>query len=355
MTGTRTLTLLLGLYLSTASSAIAADELTGPLQFGVAPVVPMGLATASNRFQIGAELERVKTELPRASVVGFLFDVRTSHRADWLSALDLCSEKKLKAFVSFGEIQNGNERIYRPTLRYGQWQFSKLGTFVADPECISHPALHAVYLVDEPWHETKLPVYSGDDLKAMYAALKARAPAGVSFKIMLQFSRELWKIVHDRKVPGLYWDRGMADIVQISALELQSSTYQHELLHRNHYWSRSIIHEKTPGIPLWTSVQVFGARYGPNPGYWFPRERDGYHDLRRMLDDVTSDEYEAQHPLRGIMFQAWDSSSVERRPSQYTLGDRDAGGTPLPQREAAADALDAIRRWLDERLASFDR
>lgn len=353
MSCTRIVTIGLGLCLSGAVAVIGADESAGPLQFGVAPVVPMGLATAPNRFQIGAELDRVKAELPRVSVVGFLFDVRTSHRADWLTALDLCSEKKLRAFVSFGEIQGGNERIYRPTLQHDRWQFSKLGTFVADPACISHPALYAVYLVDEPWHEVKLPVYSGDDLKSMYASLKARAPAGATFKIMLQFSRELWRMVHDRKVPGLYWDRGMADIVQISTLELQSSVYQHELLHRNHYWSRSIIHEKTPGIPLWTSVQVFGARYGPNPGYWFPRERDGHHDLRRMLDDVTSEEYEAQHPLRGIMFQAWDSSSVERRPSQYTLGDRDASGTPLPQWQAADDALAAIRRWIDERLPSL--
>lgn len=95
--------------------------------------------------------------------------------------------------------------------------------------------------------------------------------------------------------PGLYWDRGLCDVVQISGLEFQDGEYQFDLLDQNHYWSRRIIHERTPDIPLISSVQTMGGRYGPGPGYWFPRERDGHEDLLGLLNDLTAEKYEVEH------------------------------------------------------------
>lgn len=341
---------LLGLlvWLTGLPAPLQAEHRRGSRLYAVSVPFPPTLAKAQYAQEVTEALNRLQRTLPEVSVLYLGFDAHQSTIADWIAILNLCHQTGFKVVVGFAEFQDESRTYehYRPSFSHRQWQWGPYRAFVSDQACITHPALYAVFTVDEPWHHRKRPVYSTDDLKAMYADLKHLAPPGTDFNILVQFSRELWKrLVRARPNPKVYWDRGLCDIVQISALEFQDEAYQEELLDQNHSWSRKLIHEKTPEIPLWTSVQVMGSRYGPPGNYWFPRERGQVHDLTRLLNDLTDARYESIHPLSGLMFQCWDSTTLERRPGQYTLGDQDKVGTGVSQREAAQDAITAIRKW----------
>ncbi|MCI0413604.1 hypothetical protein L0222_12495 [bacterium] len=320
------------------------------LTYGVVRPLPMSMMKAEKASRFERELNRIQKLLPAVNVVAILLDRQNSQRQDWVAILDACNKKGIQAIVAFAKYDsNRNEVLYRPVFENNDWNWDSLGEFVSDPECVNHPALYGLLTVDEPWHQTKMPHYSGDDLKSMYADLKALAPSGSKFNIIVQFSRQLWKQIHELENPNTYYDAGMCDIVAISALEFQDFEYQQDLLDENHFWSRKIIHDKTPNIPLWTSVQTMGRRYGPARGYWFPRERNGFHDLTTLLDDVTSPKYENKHPLTGIMFQSWDSDSAAGRRYQFTLGDRNRTGPEISQKVAARDARKAIEEWIEDR------
>jgi hypothetical protein len=316
---------------------------------------PVDWANADHVAEATQALARLCRLFPEANVLHIGFDEDRTTSKDWIAILNVCRQAGYKAVVGFVKAEQEGRRyeLSRPTFQDGRWGPRALTQFVSTKACITHPALYAVFTVDEPWHHQKRPIYNSDELKRMYTELKQVAPAGAEFKILVQFSRELWKqLGRGKRHPQLYWDRGICDIVQISALEFQDGRYLQEFLDQNHASSRRIIHEKTPAIPLWTSVQVIGSGYGPKKGYWFPRERDGHHDLRTLLEAVTDSRYESIHPLAGIMFQAWDSETVRNRPFQYRLGDQDEAGKPVSQRQAGEEALRAIRQWIAEESAA---
>ena len=338
---------LVGVAQAQSEEPLQARPRTEGLAFSVARPVPMGLANKAHIAEVRAELDRIRRELPMVAVLHLALELRST-KEDWMAVLDAARDCQLRVVVAFGEVREGGEDDpLRPERKGGEWQWGALAEFISDRDCASHPALLALFVVDEPWHGEKTPTYLTADLKDMYADLKSRMPDGVDVPLMVQFSRELWRRIADARNPKVSWEPGICDIVQISALEFQDGEYQHDLLDRNHSESRRILHEKTPDIPLWTSVQTMGARYGPHAGYWFPRQRDGHRDLTRLLNDVTDPEYESIHPLSGIMFQCWQSASPMRRPSQYVLGDADADARgDVPQGEAAEEAREAIRRWV---------
>lgn len=317
------------------------------IEFSVARPVTMGTANLEHIHEVRAEFQRIRRELPMVTAL-HLGVALSSTRGDWIAVLDAARDENFRVVLMFGEIlEEGEDVPLRPEKRNGAWQWGALAEFVSDRECASHPALLALFVVDEPWHHEKRPVYPTEDLKDMYRDLKSHMPEGVDVPLMVQFSRELWKQIADKQNPKVSWGPGICDIVQISALEFQDCEYQFELLDHNHTESRRIIHEATPDIPLWTSVQTMGARYGPQAGYWFPRQRDGHRDLTRLLNDVTDPKYQGIHPLSGIMLQCWESASPERRPMQYVLGDDDTEARgDVPQAQAAEDAREAVRRWV---------
>ncbi len=317
------------------------------ISFSVARPVAMGIANLDHIAEVRAEFQRIRRELPMVTVLHLGVEL-TSTRKDWIAILDAARDEQLRVVLMFGEVREGGEDVsLRPERKDGEWQWGALAEFVSDRKCASHPALLAVFVVDEPWHHEKRPLYPTEDLKDMYQDLKSLMPEGVDVPLVVQFSRELWKQIADKRNLRVSWESGICDIVQISALEFQDREYQFELLDHNHTESRRIIHEATPDTPLWTSAQAMGAGYGPSAGYWFPRQRDGHRDLTRLLNDVTDPKYQSIHPLSGIMLQCWESATPQRRPNQYVLGDTDADARgDLPQAQAAEDAREAIRRWV---------
>lgn len=325
------------------------------LVYSVSVPFPVEWASAAHTREVAQALQQLRTLFPEASVLHVGFDAQRSTPDDWKAVLDECQKagyKVIVAFVNYDE-QVGRIESIRPAVTQGRLPADNpFLRFLSTPACATHPALYAIFTLDEPWHHRKRPVYPPADLTAISTQLK-QAASGADVKILVQFSRELWKeLTKKRRGSGRaapFWGRGFCDIVQISALEFQGEGYQRDMLEQNHYWSRKFIHDKTPDLELWTSVQVMGAKYGPPGNYWFPRERGGHRDLTTLLNAITDDKYESIHPLTGIMFQQWDSVAVQQRPRQYTLGDQDATGQELSQREAAADARQAIRDWIANR------
>jgi hypothetical protein len=262
---------------------------------------------------------------------------------DWTALLTVADQEGLRVVIGFAEVEAGIAKEgFRPVRTEAGWDLGSLGDFLACSACSGHAALYAVMYLDEPWHPTKRPFYSTKELKDLYSTLKSAAAPGTRPQLMLQFSRQIWR---QKDNPETQWDSGMADIVQISALEFQDNQYQFDLLDQNHYWSRKLIHDKTPQIPLWTSVQVMGGRLGPGAGYWFPTSDF----LMRLLNDVTAEKYEAVHPLTGLAFQKWDSETADGRSRQFTLGDSRFGGQPAEQVMAGTEALRVINEWMKPR------
>ncbi|MGH2375885.1 MAG: hypothetical protein ACRDIC_20740 [bacterium] len=327
----------------------AAQPKNAGLIYSVAVPIPVTLAKASGAPRLREALVSIRKAIPAVSVVHLTVDQGVTSEADWLALLDAVRAERFRASVAFVERADddgGNYTGVRPTPAGAGWRTGSLGVFAACAKCVAHPALYAVQVVDDPWHHSKRPFYTTAELQDLIDYLKSRSPGAARVRWFVQFSRGLWKQAQDPPRPDTIWEGGLGEIVQISALEFQDRQYQFVLLDQNHYWSRRIIHDKTPQIPLWTSVQVMGARYGPAAGYWFPRERDGQRDLLRLLNDLLATKYQTEHPLAGLMFQQWDSVSEARRTQQYTLGDRHLKNQPQSQVEASDDALRTINAWI---------
>jgi len=332
---------LIFILLAQPSQAQLAYKADGPF--------PIDLAKRAFVGECASLLDTLKNRMPAVTYLSVGFDAQKSATSDWKAILDLCHEKGYQVVVSFFDsLAPGDYQGYRPRKSGGRWQLGPLGQFVMNAKCIGHPALYALFSIDEPWVAAHNPIYTTAELKDLYSTLKSLAPNNIAFKIYAQFSRTIWKQSFQGRGnnPEVYWDAGICDIVQISTLEFQDSNYQFAMLDSNHYYSRQIIHRVTPNIPLWTSVQVFGNKYGPNSGYWFPRERNGFHDLTTLLNDITKPRYQTEHPLFGLAFQAWDSPSTTVRLFHYRLWDIDEAGGILPQREASVDAIRSVNRWI---------
>ncbi len=310
------------------------------LQVSVFLPVPVTQQTAADTGTFRQALRTIRAAIPGVTTAGLFLDARTSGVDDWLALLNTARDENVQLVIGFADVVGGfAEQGFRPERINGLWQLGPLGEFFACHACATHPALYAVLSLDEPWHPTKRPVYTTADLQDLYTTLKSRSP---TTPIMVAFSRQIWK---HRDDPRAHYESGMADIVQISALEFQDGAYQFDLLDQNHYWSRRVVREKTPTVPLWTTVQVMGNRLGPAAGYWFPRADD----LTRMLNDVTASKYEDEFPLTGIAFQKWDSENPVGRTSQFTLGDSYLPAQPGAQVSASGVAIEAINAWLNAR------
>jgi len=323
----------------------AAQSRNAGLLFSVAVPVPITQARASGVPELRRALGQIRKALPSVTVVHLIIENATTSERDWVALLDAVRVERFRAVVAFADRdEQANYTGFRPVFAGGQWQAGSLTRFAACAKCVAHPALYAVQVVDEPWHHQKRPFYTSNELNDLIAHLRSLAPRGGDVRWYVQFSRELWKNVQDRPRPETIWSASLGNMVQISALEFQDRQYQFVLLDQNHYWSRRIVHDRTPDIPLWTSVQVMGNGYGPAAGYWFP----GRLDLLRLLNDLTSAKYQIEHPLSGLMFQQWDSVSERQRPKQFTLGDRYLKGQPPAQMQASEEALRTINAWIRE-------
>ncbi len=324
------------------------SQCRGQLKQAVDIPFPISYSLKENLDLAKGALENIRTQLPNVQVVKIPFQLGSTTELDWLSVLDLCNSLGFKVIIGFADPVIKD--VFRPLKEGGVWNFKELGDFVACEACINHSALYAVNMVDEPW-EFGIQGYTTKDLQEMYSNLKATAPLSADFKIFINFSREVWLRHYQGKdeLGGLgtrddvYWSEGICDIVQISSLEFKDFEFDTQTLNENHLTSRRIIHEYTPDIPLWTSIQVFGQDLGPSAGSWFPR-RDS---LLKMMDLVYSEMLESEHNLDFLIFQKWDASAESDRSQVITLGDVTFSESESFQSMASAEAISAINDWFE--------
>lgn len=323
------------------------------LEYGVVLPIPVTKTQKEDSAFYKASIDSIKTRLPYTNNLWVGFDGTMTDSTDWIKFLDICQGFNLKVIVQFiDSINSTTVEGLRPVFNTTSSQFDllDLGEFVQCQTCITHPALHSVFMVDEPWHGSKPPFYTTDTLKMMYNQLKSMTTN--NFKIMVAFSRMIWNktwsgqgLGGQGNSPLVQWDYGMCDIAQISTLEFQQGQYWWAKLDSNHYYSRKIIDSLTPTIPLYTSVQVFGKELGSgqsNTGYWFPQPAD----IITMLDSITDTKYQNEYPLTGINFQQWDSPLLSGRVGQFSLGDVTFNGSPGVQTSASSSAIATINQWI---------
>lgn len=315
---------------------------------------PISKSNKNNLPYCSSALDSLKSRLPFVSKVQIGFNISETDTSDWLAILDLVYSKGLKMIVSMQDPVAGHQ--YRPVVNTNNnvisFNYGKVGEFVANKNCVGHPALFAVNVIDEPFHQSK-GVYKNSWLKQIYQELKTLA-GGIEFKIYMNFSRMIWKYHYQNKDnlggqgtnQDVFYSEGICDIVQISTLEFQNGIYLWDQLDGNHFYSRRIIQYYTPDIPLWTSIQTFGGRLGSGNTdviYWFPRPND----LDALMDSVVNPKYQSIKPLNGMTFQLWDSPDEQTRKTQFTLGDVVLPDTDQEQAAASLDATNLINTWVD--------
>lgn len=183
--------------------------------------LPIAQQTAAHGEIFRQSLRTIRSALPHAAIVGLFLGNQMGGPSDWRALLDIAQQEQFQVVIGFADVVDGRaEQGFRPTRTASTWQLGSLGDFFACVECATHPALYAVLALDEPWHPTKRPFYSTTDLQSLYQALKALSP---STRVMLAFSREIWRQMDN---PNAQYTSGMADVVQISALEFQDGAYQ---------------------------------------------------------------------------------------------------------------------------------
>lgn len=313
---------------------------------------PVTMTNIGHLSEFSAALDSIASRIPAIKYLMLGFENLHSDTSDWISILNICNQKGFKVIVIFMDsiYNSGNPTTeqLRPVFSGSNFNFESLGNFVSCQRCITHPALYAVWMIDEPWHPTKLPKYTTDTLKMMYTQLKSLA-APNNFKIFAAFSRQIWTRTWSGQGLGgqggdslITWRDSLCDIVQISTLEFQNNGYGWTNLDNNHYYSRYIIDSITPTLPLFTSIQVFGGNLGPNAGYWYPYPND----LIQLMDSVTDSKYQNVYPLTGMTFQQWDSPLLGQRSGQYTLGDIAISGSSDSQTAASQNLINAINQWI---------
>jgi hypothetical protein len=306
-----------------------------------------------------ASLDSLKSRIPFVSKVQVGFNIAETDSNDWLAVLDLIHSKQLKMIVSMQDPFTRHQ--YRPAVINNNnsvvFDYGKLGEFISNKNCISHPALFAVNVIDEPFHQGK-GAYKNSWLKQIYRELKTLS-GRVDFKIYMNFSRMIWSNHYKGKDnlggegnnPDIFYSESICDIVQISTLELQNGTYLWDKLAGNHFYSRKIINHYTPNIPLWTSIQTFGGKLGSGNTdvlYWFPRPND----LKALMDSVVNPKYQAVEILDGMTFQLWDSPDEQTRKTQFTLGDIVFADSSPEQSAASLDAINLLNKWIDDCIST---
>lgn len=331
------------------SSGITFANCDSTLKYMLSVAFPITKTNKNDTVFCAQALDSIKIKFPFIKQIDIGFVIETDSN-DWKAVLDVINNKGYKCIVIFFDTATGLQ--YRPipipnSTNPTSFEYGKLADFISTTSCIDHPALYAVNTIDEPWNYGK-GRYKTAWLQQIYTELHNFTAA--SFKIYMNFSRGIWN-KHYQFYDGyggqgtensVYYSTGICDIIQISTLEFQDGIYNVNKLDSNHNFSRKIIKAYTPTIELWTSVQVFGANYGPSSGYWFPTDVD----LISMLNDLTDTTYQNIKKLDGMTFQQWDSPDLSIRPSQFTLGDVAFSSSSSLEHTASKNAINAISSWV---------
>jgi len=285
--------------------------------FAVLNAVPEEGATAGNVEEIRAQFRKLRYLGVNVVVQSFPSE---SNETDWIAYLDAAMQEDLQVagwFESQPPVWTGNSfdlGINEVFLRA-----------VKD-----HPALYAIFLVDEPFHKKHGWEITAERLQLLYQQAKAIAP---NVPVAVQFSREIQKAEEGRN-PQYVFKSGMCDICNISSLEFRNygegNRFYSDVLIKNHLVSRAVVKREAPGAEIWTTVQVFGSATGGSTYYMSSAD-----EVQQMVDLLLSPELQAAGELDGIIWQSWASFHESQEAMQYTLGDPECEAQRNTVRETA--------------------
>lgn len=290
----------------TAAPAVESNQ---KIVCGTGPAVAIEEAKQINLQKFKSELDRIKKELGITIIYqGF---PGNSSAADWKAYLDAAEEAETKLIATFAD---------NPPKTAGSGiDLGITGRFLAEMK--DHPALYAIFLIDEPFHQKHGWKITADKLKQMYGQAKKLAP---KVPVIAQFSREIQKMETDGKIQYQF-GAGMCDVCQISALEFrnygQGNKFYKEDLIKNHSVSRRVIGRETPAAAIYSSAQSFGNKLGKS-SYYFPSLEE-YQEMLRLL---MSDELAKSGKLSGIYFQTWTAETIAVSGQQQNLSSPESAG-----------------------------
>lgn len=233
-----------------------------------------------------------------------------SVEADWIAMLDLMQEEGLRALPF----------ILQDPADWDGTRWNTLGLHEPFLEATKdHPAMLWFSIIDEPFN---VPITTVQ-LQTLYQQYKEIAP---DMPIFGQYSKQIWvREEADDRFQGLVnYATGQCDVANIASLSFRNEdTYPGDPQYRrqetidNHTVSRRVINRETPGMPITTTVGVFGGTT-----YYMPT----VDELTALLDLIVSDALEAEGHLSGILFQTWWPFHQSVVGEHDTLGGAGPGG-----------------------------
>ena len=221
---------------------------------------------------------------------------------DWRAYLDVAAEEDIKVVTSF---------IENPP----QWDGEKFDLGINEDYLLAmkdHPALFGFAILDEPYHQKHNRQFTSDRLQTLYNQVKDIAP---NVKIMVQFSRELWKFGDN---PNTAFKNNQCDICGVSSLEFRNygegNIFDKDSLTQNHITSRSILKKADSDGLISTFVQAFGSA-GGGSSYYMP-EPD---EFQQMIDILLSDRLQDAGKLNILGFQTWRALDARADSGQLNL------------------------------------
>lgn len=262
-------------------------------------------AQAANVAAIRAQFQIIKQL--GVGVAGQSFSDRSTE-ADWQAYLDAAEAEGLGVLPVFFDAP--------PAWDGNAWDLGINGAFLTAMK--DHPALYAIFIMDEPFHREKHRGVTTAALQQLYQQVKGIAP---NVPVAVQFSREITDAEQENDRRHAF-KSGLCDICIISALEFRNyglgNRLDEDTLMENQSVSRLVISREAPQAQIWTTVQVFGAARttssgGSGSSYFMPSAEQ----LQQMLDLLLSAEVQSNGRLSGIVWQQWAHLAA----GQLTLAD----------------------------------
>ncbi|MEW5989603.1 MAG: hypothetical protein AB1791_23490 [Chloroflexota bacterium] len=268
-------------------------------------VMPPEEAKAANAQNIRAQFQAIKQL--GIDVAGQSFSDRSTP-ADWQAYLDAAEAEGLGVLPVFFDAP--------PAWDGNTWDLGVNGEFLAAMK--DHPALYAIFIIDEPFHREKHRGVTTAALRQLYDQVKSIAP---NVPVAVQFSREITDAEQENDRRHAF-KSGLCDICIISALEFRNyglgNRLDEDTLVENQSVSRMVISREAPQAQIWTTAQVFGAARttssgGSGSSYFMPSAEQ----LQQMVDLLLSAEVQSHGRLSGIVWQQWAHLAA----GQLTLAD----------------------------------
>ena len=247
-------------------------------------------ANLDNLADLETELDRIKA----IGITGVLqgFSITNATATIIGDFLDTCAAKGFsQVFLSFVDGPLPVSGAY-------SWDLTKVEELIAPNQ--NKQALAGYIPYDEPLEQNG--GVRSQQLVPLYNDLKELMP-GVA--VGLQFSRQLWLNEFNPRLVEYRFRPGICDFAIFSALDCRilgdgTRFFRRDDLLENHRWSRLVIQQRAPGMPMYSSFPVVGnaSNYMPEP--------EEMREIARLMFGRRLAQYGA---LTGAIFQTWVGQS----------------------------------------------